>query len=37
MVLIIGQRLRRCNDDGITGMRAERIEILHITANDGIL
>ena len=37
MVLIIGQRLRRCNDNGITGMCAERIKILHIAANDSIL
>jgi hypothetical protein len=37
MVLIVGKRLRRCNDDGITSMCAERIKVLHVTANDSVL
>ena len=37
VVFIIRQRLGRCNDNGIASMCSERVEVLHITANNGVL
>jgi hypothetical protein len=37
MVLIIGKGLGRGDDDRISGMRAEWVEILHVAANNCVL
>ena len=37
VIFIIRQRLRRCNDNGIASVCSERVEVLHIAANDGVL
>jgi hypothetical protein len=37
MVFIIRQSLRWGDDDRITGMRAKRVEVLHVAANDRVL
>ena len=37
MVLRIGERLGRCNNNTLASMNAQRIEILHITHGDAIV
>jgi len=37
VVFVVGQRLGRSNDDGITCVYTKRVKILHIAANDGVL
>ena len=37
MVLVVRERLRRCYDDTVTSMCAERVEVLHVAANDRVL
>ena len=37
VVLVIGQRLRRGNDDRVSSMCAEGVEVFHVAANDDVL
>ena len=37
VVLFICQSLRRSDDDGITRMCSEGVEVFHVAANDGVL
>lgn len=37
VVLIVGQSLRWSDDDGVSGVCAKRVKVLHVAANDGIL
>ena len=36
LVFLIAQRLRRCHDDTVTGVHADRIDILHVTYRDAV-
>ena len=37
VVLVVCQRLRRCNDYALTSVDAERVEVLHITDGDAVV
>lgn len=37
VVFLVGQRLRRRDDDRVTGMCAERVKVFHVAADDGVL
>ena len=37
MILRIGKSLRRSNDDGLSGMNAQRVKVLHITNGDAVI
>ena len=37
MIFVIREGLGRRDDDGVTGVGAEGVEILHVAANDSVL
>ena len=37
VVLVIWQSLRGRDDDRVTGVRAKRVEVLHVAADDSVL
>jgi hypothetical protein len=37
VVLVVGEGLGGCNDDGISGMCTQGIKVLHVATNDDIL
>ncbi|GKT92902.1 LOW QUALITY PROTEIN: hypothetical protein Ct61P_10752 [Colletotrichum tofieldiae] len=37
VVVFVGQGLRRSNNDGVTGVNAERVEVLHVAHRDAVV
>lgn len=37
VVLVVRKRLRGSDDDGVSSVGSERIEVLHVAADDGVL
>ena len=37
LILMVGQRLRRCNDDGVARMHAHGVEVFHIADGDAVV
>ena len=37
VVLVVGERLGGRDDDGVAGVRPERVEVLHVAADDRVL
>ena len=37
MIFVVGESLRRSHNNRVTSVRAERVKVLHVTADDGVL
>lgn len=37
VVVLVGKRLRRSNDDGVTGVNTKRVEVLHVANSDAVV